>query len=585
MRCAGARIFAQTMADQPGSTPPIPPAENSGGPTRIGPYGIVSELGRGGMGVVYLAQHTQLGRIVALKVIPAGGAATSDLEMRFLREARTIARLSHPHIVAVHDAGRDSGHAYFTMDYFEEGDLARRLRAQPFAPRAAAELMQRVSAAIAHSHAAGVLHRDLKPSNILLAGSVPCVSDFGLAAELERGGGGLTARTTILGTPHYLAPEALRGGSAAQGVASDVYALGVILYELLTGRTPFAGASPAELPGLLAQNEAPAVRLLAPQVPRDLATICAKCLEFDPARRYATAAALAEDLRRFVAGEPIAARPASAAGQLLRWGRRRPALAAAWVLSCVLAVGSLTAAILINRERVRADHEAVSSRALADFFGKDLLDQVAVSDEPDRDLKLRIAVDRVIARIPERFADAPVAEASVRFWLGVAYRSLGDLAEAERQFRRSAALRHRHLGPEALETLHATVALAAALGELSRSPEAAPLIRKAAAALSRTVRETHPHTIEARLTEAMIERHLGQMEPAEARARKTLGIAQRALGPDHEFTRRALVDHSALLALLGRLEEARAPIREAVAAAERTKGPRHPVTLATRVLL
>ena len=298
VRCVGAQIFSLTIADKPGSAPPIPLGEAALGPHRIGPYSIISELGRGGMGTVYLAQHTQLGRIVALKVIPAGGSATSDLEMRFLREARTIARLTHPHIVAVHDAGRDRAHAYFSMDYFEEGDLARRLRAQPFTPREAATLLHAVAGAIAFSHAAGVLHRDLKPSNILLAGGAPHVADFGLAAELDNSGG-LTARTAVLGTPHYLAPEALNRGSAAQGVPSDIYALGVILHEMLAGRTPFAGASPAELPGLLARGDAPNLLLLAPQVPRDLATICAKCLEFDPARRYPTAAALA-DRKKFI---------------------------------------------------------------------------------------------------------------------------------------------------------------------------------------------------------------------------------------------------------------------------------------------
>jgi len=221
LRCAGAQIFSFTLADRAGSTPPIPTADSTGGPSHIGPYAIISELGRGGMGVVYLAQHTQLGRIVALKVISSGGAGASELELRFLREARTIARLTHPHIVTVHDAGRDRGHAYFAMDYFEDGDLARRLRAAAFTPREAAVLLHRVAGAIAYSHEAGVLHRDLKPSNILLAAGSPCVADFGLAAELDSSGG-LTARTAVIGTPHYLAPEALSRGSAAQGVASDL---------------------------------------------------------------------------------------------------------------------------------------------------------------------------------------------------------------------------------------------------------------------------------------------------------------------------------------------------------------------------
>ncbi len=583
-RCAGARIFSQAMADRPGSAPPIPTAGAAAGPTRLGPYSIINELGRGGMGVVYLAQHTQLGRIVALKVLPTGGGTTSDLEMRFLREARTIARLSHPHIVAVHDAGRDRGHAYFSMDYFEDGDLARRLRTQPFSPREAATLLRSIAEAIAHSHAAGVLHRDLKPSNIMLSAGVPHVADFGLAAELDRSAG-LTARTAILGTPHYLAPEALSRGSAALGVPSDLYALGVILHEMLAGRTPFAGASPAELPGLLVRREAPDLRLLAPQVPRDLATICGKCLEFDPARRYATAAALAEDLRRFVSNEPIKARPISTGGQLWSWARRRPALAAIWLLSFSLAVASLVSALLINRERVRADGEAASNRALADFLGQDFLGQASVAFEPDRNLSLRTAVDRAVERIPGRFANAPLAEAAVRFTLGATYHSLGEYVEAERQFRRSASLRRWHLGANDVETLHTTAGLAGTLTELGRNHDAAVLVRAASAGLIRAKGRDHPTSIGALQTEALVERRLGQIPKAESIARKTLASARRALSPDHELTRNALVHHAAVLGLLGRFDEALVPAREAVAATVRVHGPRHSETLCTRVKL
>jgi tetratricopeptide (TPR) repeat protein len=584
LRCAGEQIFSQTMADRPDSTPPLPSGENAAGPNRIGPYGILNELGRGGMGVVYLAQHSQLGRIVALKVIPSGGGATSDLEMRFLREARTMARLSHPHIVTVHDAGRDRGHAYFAMDYFEEGDLARRLRAQPFAPREAAAVMRSVAEAIACSHAAGVLHRDLKPSNILLAGGEPHVADFGLASELDSGGG-LTARTAILGTPHYLAPEALSRGSAAQGVPSDLYSLGVILHEMLTGRTPFAGASPAELPGLLARREAPDLRLLAPQVPRDLATICAKCLEFDPARRYATATALAGDLDCFLAGKPIRARPVSAASQLYRWARRRPALAATWLLSLALAVASLTAAVLINRERLRADGEAVTSAALADFLGKDVLGQASAAEEPDRDLKLRTALDRAAERIPARFSQAPLAEAAVRFTVGTIYYSLGEYSQAERQFQRTMALRRLHLGAKDPESLRAAIELAATLNGLGRSSEAAPLIRATTADLIRTVGPDHPYAISAMETETLVERGLGQIARAEALARETLALARRALGPDHELTCSALVNHATLLAAQGKLDEAIGLLREVVGTSVRTLGRNHPETLGRRVSL
>lgn len=584
MRCAGAQIFSQTMADKPGSTPPIPPAENSGGPQRIGPYDIISELGRGGMGVVYLAQHTQLGRIVALKVIPSGGAATSSLEIRFLREARTIARLNHPHIVTVHDAGRDHGHAYFAMDYFEEGDLARRLRAQPFSPPDAARLIQQVAEAIAYSHAEGVLHRDLKPSNIMLAGGMPRVADFGLAAELDSSGG-LTAHTAIIGTPHYLAPEALSGGSAAQGVLSDLYALGVILHEMLTGRTPHAGASPAELPGLLAQRAAPDLQLLAPHVPRDLAVICTKCLESSPGDRYATVAALAEDLRRFLAGEPIRARPVSRANQLFRWARRRPALAATWTLSVVLAVASLAAALVIDRERQRANQEARASAALADFLRRDLLEQASFSSAPDRDLKLRTALDRAVEKIPERFADAPLAEADIRISIGTTYDSLAEYQRAEQQFRRAAVLRRHFLGPEHRDALHANVSLASSLNSLGHSEEAATIVRAARSALIRTAGPDDAASIDALEVETLIERSLGHLGRAEEISRNVLSRARRAFGPDHELTREAMVNESTLLASLGKTGEAEQLAREVVANAERVLGPDNPRTLGYRVSL
>ncbi|QYM78258.1 protein kinase [Horticoccus luteus] len=361
-RCASARILAHALSDEPDSMPPFALPGDASGPARIGPYTIISELGRGGMGIVYLAQHAQLGRIVALKTIHCGGTASSALEMRFLREAQTVAQLRHPHIVTVHDAGQADHHAYFAMDFVEGGDLAQRLRAQrQFEPRTAALLMQQVAAAIAYSHGEGVLHRDLKPSNILLAGDAPLVADFGLAAQPDSGAS-LTGAMIVLGTPHYSAPEVLRGPDlGARGAPADIYALGVILYELLAGRTPFAGASPGELPALVATTEPPPLRLLAPQVPRDLETICRCCLAIEPAQRYSSARALAEDLRHYLAGEPIVARPISPLGQLWRWTRRRPHLAAVWALSLLLAIGSTVAAFGLNRARLQT--AAAAARA------------------------------------------------------------------------------------------------------------------------------------------------------------------------------------------------------------------------------
>ncbi len=361
LRCASARLLGGDSGDQLSSTaPPLPASGNDTLPERLGPYEILEELGRGGMGRVYAARQIGLGRIVALKVM-GDASRNADFELRFLREAQTAARLRHPNLVAVHDFGRADGQLYFSMDYIEGGDLARRLRGRPFAPWEAASLLRKVALALAHAHAEGVLHRDLKPSNILLDGDEPKLADFGLATQLEAGGD-LTAVSGVLGTPHYLAPEALQKGSAALSVASDIYALGVVLFELLTGRTPFAGATPGALAALVENSEPPSPRLLAPAVPRDLETVVLKCLERDPARRYGSAQALAEDLRRFLDGEPIVARPLSPPDRFLRWCKRRPALATVWVLVTALAIGSTLAAGLIQRALRRTQQAEAESR-------------------------------------------------------------------------------------------------------------------------------------------------------------------------------------------------------------------------------
>ncbi len=334
--------------DAPADDPAAAPSAD-----RVGAYELLEEIGRGGMGVVYTARQPGLERTVALKVMTGGRFATAEAESRFEREAQTAARLRHPHIVAVFESGRAEGRAYFSMEHFPDGDLARRLRERAFAPREAAVLMEKIAAAVAFAHREGVLHRDLKPSNVLLDGDDPRIADFGLASLLHEAGD-LTARSAVLGTPGYLAPEGFTTGSAALGAAGDLYALGAMFYELLTGRAPFAGANPAELPGLVTTREPVSPRLLNPLVPRDFETICLKCLEKNPARRYASADALAEDLRRALADEPILARPPSPLGRFLRWCRRRPALAAAWLLLAVLAAVSAASAVVVARSNARA---------------------------------------------------------------------------------------------------------------------------------------------------------------------------------------------------------------------------------------
>jgi serine/threonine-protein kinase len=349
----------------PGADTP-PPRPPGGDLPRIPGYDVEAVLGRGGMGVVYKARHLRLNRTVALKMLLAGAYAGPQELARFLREAEAEAGLRHPHIVQVHDVGEHDGRPYFTMELVEGGSLAQKLRGTPQPARPAAELLASLAEAVHVAHQGGIVHRDLKPANILLtADGTPKITDFGLARRLQ-GEAGLTQSGVQMGTPSYMAPEQAQGQSRVIGPAVDVYALGAILYELLTGRPPYHGETPSEtVLQVISQDPVPPSRLNA-KVPRDLETICLKCLHKDPQRRYVTAAALADDLQRFVRGEPIAARPAGLFERLGKWVRRRPGRAALLAASLLLAAALvgvswwLVALRAHEREAVEADLKEVA---------------------------------------------------------------------------------------------------------------------------------------------------------------------------------------------------------------------------------
>ncbi|HKX60900.1 MAG TPA: protein kinase, partial [Verrucomicrobiae bacterium] len=304
----------------------------------FGDYELVEEIARGGMGVVYKARQVSLNRTVALKMILAGDFSSPAMVERFQTEAEAAARLEHPNIVPVYEIGTHEGQHYFSMRFLDGGTLTQAMAREKFSPRRTAELVVKVARAVHHAHQRGILHRDLKPGNILFdqAGE-PHVADFGLAKVLEHDSS-LTQSAAVMGTPSYMAPEQAAGHTKQLSTAADVYSLGAILYELLTGRAPFRGPSPAETLRQVIEVEPKRPHLLNAAVDRDLETLCLKCMEKEPQRRYGSAETLAEDLERWLRCEPVLARPTSGFERTIKWARRRPTVTA--LAACVVLVAT-----------------------------------------------------------------------------------------------------------------------------------------------------------------------------------------------------------------------------------------------------
>jgi WD40 repeat protein/predicted Ser/Thr protein kinase len=342
----------------------------------FGDYELLAEIARGGMGVVYQARQVSLNRIVAVKMILAGRFAGPQAVQRFRAEAAAAARLQHPNVVAIHEVGEQDGQQYFSMDYIEGKNLAEIVRENPLVPKHAAAYLKIIAEAIQCAHQQGILHRDLKPSNVLIDRfDQPRITDFGLAKQLESGCE-FTRTGQVLGSPNFMPPEQAAGRHAEVGPRSDLYSLGAMLYHLLTGRPPFQGATVQEVLLQVKGAEPIGPRRLNPGVPVDLETICLKCLEKEPTRRYTTAQELAEELGRFLRHEPIRARPITPLGKTWRWCRRYPYIAglgATLILLLILvAVGSSIAAVRIKRAESLATeklHESYLSEAKATRSG------------------------------------------------------------------------------------------------------------------------------------------------------------------------------------------------------------------------
>jgi WD40 repeat protein/serine/threonine protein kinase len=359
-------------------------------PQRVGEYEVLAEVGQGGMGVVYKARHRRLRRLVALKMVLSGQFATAIQLRRFQVEAELAARAQHPHIVQVYEIGTHEGRPFLAMEWVEGGSLADRLDGKPWPARAAARLVETLARAIHAAHGQGVIHRDLKPANILLqkaegrrqkaeedptspppsafcllpSAFLPKITDFGLAQPVE-GGQTLTQSGFLVGTPGYMAPEQAGGRRALVGPATDIHALGVLLYQLLTGQLPFQGGSTLEVLRAVTDDEAVRPRRLQPRIPRDLEAITLCCLEKEPGRRYPSALALAEDLERFQQGKPIAARPVGAVARLARWCRRKPLVALLLALLAVSLLGGLVGVTWQSLEANASARQAAAEKQAA----------------------------------------------------------------------------------------------------------------------------------------------------------------------------------------------------------------------------
>ena len=565
-------------------------------PATINRYRIIRLIGEGGMGAVYEAEQDNPRRTVALKVLKSA-FATPRLLRRFAHETEALARLEHPGIARIYDAGTAEAswgaQPYFAMELIHGLPLLEHATARRLGATERIELLITICEAVEYAHRRGIVHRDLKPGNILVDESgQPKVLDFSVAriADTDTGAARETMSGDLIGTLAYMSPEQAQADPALIDVRTDIYSLGVILYELLAGRLPYhVGSDIAEAVRAVREDDAAPLGTIDRVYRGDLETIVAKALEKEPSRRYASVGELADDLRRYLAHEPISAAPPTAIYHIRKFVRRHRTLAVATASVFVaLVVGlavSVREAVLARNERDRALRAEQIARTVNDFLQNDLLSQAGAraqagaGTEPDPNLTVRAALDRAAAKIAGRFDAEPAVEASIRATIGTAYFDVNRMSESEAQLRRAAELMARALGPDHPDTLATLDTLGVVYNYESKYGDAKELLTRVFEARRRTLGPEHKDTLATMSHLALAIAYEGDDARAMTLFEPLLASYRRIYGDENLGTLDVMDNLAGTYRQQGLFAKARPLLEKELDISRRLRGPDHPDTL------